>query len=189
MLKIRSGGFVLVEFAIALPLLVLVLYSLAMVSLKIFSLGKSQLADYVLEAEAQYVMEAITDVARRAREVEIHNNKIKFVYHSVEDTSYIKYMPENYFFINRDVWETRYFIPYKRNDRDYPNVYAERQENIYNNPITGDNYFGDTQLISLQCKLDEPKKILRIELEMESVVTKRRIKIATAVFMPGLEVE
>ena len=57
--KIRNGGFVLVEFAIALPLLILVMYGLAIVSMKIFSLGKEQLADYVLEAEAQYVIPII----------------------------------------------------------------------------------------------------------------------------------
>ena len=187
MLKIRSGGFVLVEFAIALPLLVLVLYSLAMVSLNIFRLGKNQLADYVLETEAQYAMERITDAARRAKEVKTYGDisKVKFVYHSFEYTGYI----ENSLFINRDVWETRYFRGYKSADRNYPNLYAERQEESYTNPITGDNYFGDTKLNYLHCALDEPKKILHVELEMESLVTKRKIKIATAVFMPGLEVE
>lgn len=185
--KIRSGGFVLVEFAIALPLLVIILYSLAMVSLNIFRLGRDQLADYVLEAEAQYAMERITDVARRAKEVEINNytNMFKFVYRSFEYTHY----SESGLYINRDLWETRYFIPHKKKDKDYPYLYTEHQENIYPNPITGDNYFGDTKLNYLHCALDEPKKILHIELEMESLVTKRKIKIATAVFMPGLEVE
>ena len=174
----------LVEFAIALPLLVLVLYSLAMVSLNIFRLGKNQLADYVLETEAQYAMERITDVARRAKEVEINNytNKFKFVYRSFEYTDY----KENSLFINRDVWETRYFIPHRKNGGNYVNLYTERQENIYTNPITGENYFGDTQLISLKfSKLNE--NVLRIELEMASIVTRHKIKIATAVFIPGLD--
>lgn len=193
MLKIRSGGFVLVEFAIALPLLILVLYALAMVSLNIFRLGRAQLADYVLESEAQYAMQRITDVARRAREVDLnnHTNKFKFVYRSVDSTPYTEYMPSSMnpqylLYIDRDVWETRYFIPYKKKGGNYINLYAERQENIYTNPITGENYFGDTQLISLKfSKLNE--NVLRIELEMESLVTKHKIKIATAVFVPGLD--
>ena len=185
--KIRSGGFVLVEFAIALPLLVLILYSLAMVSLNIFKLGKIQLADYVLEAEAQYAMERITNVARLAKEVQTFGDisKVKFVYRSLGNTNY----SESSLFMSRDIWETRYFRGYKRSGRNYPNLYAERQEESYTNPITGENYFGDTKLNFLHCALDESKKILHIELEMESIVTERKIKIATSVFMPGLEVE
>lgn len=197
MLKIRSGGFVLVEFAIALPLLILVLYSLAMVSLNIFRLGRDQLADYVLETEAQYAMQRITDVARRAKEVETFGDisMVKFVYHSLRNTDYNEPIPnlpnvQYRLYISRDIWETRYFFGQKRADRgDNLNLYAERQGEIYTNPITGDNYFGDTKLNYLRCALDEPKKILRIELEMESLLTERKIKIATAVFMPGLEVE
>ena len=194
--KVRSGGFVLVEFAIALPLLVIILYSLAMVSLNIFRLSRNQLANYVLEAEAQYAMERITDVARRAKEVKTYGDisKVKFVYHSVADTDYNEPIPDllhvKYrLYISRDVWETRYFRGYKKAGRDYPNLYAERQEESYTNPITGENYFGDTKLNYLHCTLDKPKKILHIELEMESLVTERKIKIATSVFMPGLEVE
>ena len=197
MLKIRSGGFVLVEFAIALPLLVLLLYSLAMVSLKIFELGKNQLANYVLEAEAQYAMERITQAARYAKEVQTYGDtsKVKFIYHSVIDTDYNVPIPnllnmQYRLYINRDILETRYFFASKRKGRDYPNLYAERQEEIYTSPITGDNYFGDTKVNYLHCsKLKDNEKVLRIELEMESLVTERKIKIATAVFMPGLEVE
>ena len=57
--KIRSGGFVFVEFAIALPLLILLLCGLGEVGTEIFKLGRDQLADYVLESEAQYFMEII----------------------------------------------------------------------------------------------------------------------------------
>lgn len=192
--KIRSGGFVLVEFAIALPLLVITLYALAMVSLNIFELARDQLSDYVLEAEARYAMERITNTARLAREVETFGDisKVKFVYHSVENTGYSEMMPDSLnplyrLYISRDIWETRYFRGYKRAGRNYPNLYAERQENTYSNPITGENYFGDTKLNFLHCALDEPKKILHVELELESIATEHKIKIATAVFMPGLE--
>ena len=192
--KIRSGGFVLVEFAIALPLLIIILYSLAMVSLNIFRLGRDQLADYVLEAEAQYAMERITQAARYAKDVQTFGDtiKVKFVYHSLRNTDYNASIsnPYHFLYISRDIWETRYFFGQERADRgDNLNLYAERQGEIYTNPITGDNYFGDTKLNYLRCALDEPKKILHIELEMESLVTERKIKIATAVFMPGLEVE
>ena len=55
----------LIEFAIALPLLILVFYGLANVAVKIFALGRIQLADYVLEDEARYVMQRITASAQK----------------------------------------------------------------------------------------------------------------------------
>lgn len=197
MSKIRNGGFVLVEFAIALPLLILVMYGLAIVSMKIFSLGKDQLADYVLESEAQYVMERITHEVRVAEKVEIHNdyNEIKIIYHTVDDWKkgnayYHETLKDNngaYYNLcgARDILETRFIYPYQKAGRDYPNLYAQRQDGYYTSPITGENSFGDTRLVSLQYDLNEPKKILHIELVMASLVTGHEIKLVTAVFMPN----
>ncbi len=200
MQKVRSGGFIVLEFAIALPLLILVLYGLAIVSLNIFKLGKEQLADYALEAEARYVMELITQKARVAKEIEPYNanNKIKIVYHAVDDWNknneyYTEFLRDSnglYYQIYgaRDVLETQYIFP-RYSSEGYPNLYAERQESSYSNPITGENFFGGTKLNSLKCEVDKDKKILHIKLEMESLVTPHKIKIATAVFMPSYETE
>ena len=192
MKKVHSGGFIVLEFAIALPLLILVMYGLAIVSVKIFFLSKEQLADYVLEAEARYVMELITQKARAAQSVETDTNKITIIYHAVDDNEESYRFnklddSENayWLFSDKDVLETQIICPHTKNGREYPNLYAERQENIYKNPITGENFFGDTKLNSLKCDVDEAKKILHIELEMESLVTPHKIKIATAVFMPS----
>ena len=186
----RSGGFIVLEFAIALPLLILVMYGLAIVSVKIFFLGKVQLADYVLEAEARYVMELITQKARAAEEIEAYNanNKIKIVYHAVDDDNsfYDDFFQEtgSYYFATKDVLETQYIFAYQKKGNSYSYLYAERQESSNSNPITGENFFGDTKLNSLQfSKLND--NVLRIELELESLVTEHKIKIATAVFMPG----
>lgn len=194
--KIRSGGFVLVEFAIALPLLILVLCALGHVSVNIYKLGKDQLADYVLESEARYVMERITQVARTAKEIELEDrgsNNIKIIYHAVNDSSsyYVidDVTPRYYTFADIDAWETRIFVAHQKSGSDHTNLYTERQDNVYTNPITGENFFGDTKLNHLNFDLNAEKKILHIELEMESIVTKHKIKIATAVFMPGYESE
>lgn len=199
MQKVRSGGFIVLEFAIALPLLILVMYGLAIVSVKIFSLGKEQLADYALEAEARYVMELITQKARAAKEVKIYENanKIKIVYHAVDDWNknneyYNEILGNNetgYYqmYGARDVLETQYIFTYQKEGNDYLNLYAERQESSKSNPITGENFFGKTHLISLQYDVDKNKKILHIELEMGSLTTPHKIKIAAAVFMPSYE--
>ena len=197
----RSGGFIVLEFAIALPLLILVMYGLAIVSVKIFLLGKAQLADYALEAEARYVMELITQKARAAKEVKIYENanKIKIVYHAVDDWNknneyYSETLGNNetgYYQIYgaRDVLETQYIFSRRNSSEDYLKLYAERQESSYSNPITGENFFGKTHLISLKYELDAQKKILHIKLEMGSLTTPHKIKIATAVFMPSYEKE
>lgn len=175
----KSGGFALVEFAIALPLLILLGYGLAIVGVKIFQLGREQLADYVLETEAQYVIERITRQARAAREVVVDNrkNQIKFIYHTAVND------PVNILRNVADVWETQYFIPRKKGDI-YDVLDAKRQDSgPLINPITGGNSFGDTKINSLQFA-ELNSNVLHVTLEMESLVTGRKIKINTAVFMP-----
>ena len=82
--------------------------------------------------------------------------------------------------------ETQYIFPYQKQGNSYSNLYAERQESSRTNPITGENFFGDTKLNHLQfSKLND--NVLRIELELESLETGHKIKIATAVFMPSCE--
>ncbi len=191
--KIRSGGFVFVEFAIALPLLILLLCGLGKVSIEIFRLGRDQLADYVLESEAQYVMEKITQEARAARIIEVDNtlHKIKIIYHAVDDNNELLEFNGGsedvyYLFSDKDIWETRFFFHLK--NKEAVKLYAKRNDDgRYNTPTTGENSFGETQITSLTYALDEEKKILHIELEMESLETRHKIKIATAVFVPGLE--
>lgn len=193
MLNRKCGGFVLAEFAIALPLLILIAYGLATVSAEIVKVGKDQLADYTLEAEAQYVLERITHQARVAREVEINDsrNSIKFVYHTVNDRT-VDYTERatdaNYdVFVLNDVLEEQHFIPRQIEGEDsYEDLYAKRiDDGILTSPITGKNFFGETKIISLKYDLDDDKRILHISLEMENLVTKRRIKLNTAVFMPN----
>ena len=181
--RYHSGGFVLAEFAIALPLLILLGVGLANIGVKIFELGRNQLADYVLENEAQYFMERISHQARAAIEVEIEDSTyetrwIKIVYHTSEThpTEPIKGVA--------DVRETQYFVPY---DVEHfgENINAKRQQaGALTNPITGGNFFGDTKINLLKYDVDEAKKILHITLEMESLVSGHKIRLVTAIFMP-----
>ena len=185
----HCGGFVLVEFAIALPLLILLGWCLATVSVKIFQLGKIQLADYVLESEAQYVMERVTRQARIAEDVKITTSRlagieqIEFTYHTVNDD------PSSRALGVVDVVETQFFIPHLVGDACV-NINAKRQDDdSLTNPITGENYFGETKVNVF--KFEPYGKFLHITLEMESLVTfdgkPRKIRINTAVFMPGCE--
>lgn len=182
--KLRSSGFVFAEFAIALPLLILLMYGLARVSINIFHLGREQLADYVLETEAHNVLEMITQEARAAKTIDINVetyddkfHKLTIIYHTVDE--------KDRMFIN-DTWATRVYIPHRKEATHIMNLYRKRKDDgSYTNPITGENYFGVTQINSI--KYNQRGKILHIALEMESLATHKKIKLNTAVFMPACE--
>ena len=178
-IKARSG-FVFVELAIALPLLILLTYTLANVAAKIAKQGRNQLADYVLEEEAHQLLERIVRQARAAKEVEPRNssNGVKFVYRTTVD--------DNPTLTVDDVWETQYYLAYQKSGSPAINVYAEHQDKVFVNPITGDNTFGETSLVNLEFR-ERATNVLHITLEMESLVTERRIKLSTAVYMPACE--
>lgn len=195
-----SGGFVLAEFAIALPLLILLVWGLATVSIQIFRLGRDQLADYVLEAEAQYAMEQITQEVRVAEEIKITKfttniHQLKIIYQTLNNipgTSEEKISASGgyyYLYIFPAVRETQYFIPHKVAEKNfYDTLNAKRQETgALSNPITGGNSFGETKINVLRYELDAAKKILHITLELESLITEHKIKLGTAVFMPNYE--
>lgn len=173
------------EFAIALPLLILLMYGLARVSINIFHLGREQLADYVLETEAHNVLEVITQEARVAKKIDINRetydgkfHKLTILYHTVDEENGVA-------FIN-DTLATRIYIPHRKKESGNMNLHRVRQDtNSPTNPITGENYFGVTQINSIKYK--QHGKILHIALEMESLATGKKIKLNTAVFMPACE--
>ena len=175
----RSKGFVFVELAIALPLMILLMYALTLVGTKIFEQGREQLADYTLDEEAHHLLERIVYQARAAKEVEAHNdwNGVKFIYHAADDG--------NVALTFLDVWETQWYLPHEKSDTHAINLYAKRQnDGKYSTPITGANSFGLTSLVKLNFR-ELNENVLHITLEMESLVTKRKIKLSTAVYMPA----
>ena len=192
----KQNGFVLAEFAIALPLLILLLFALGQMTYKIFSTAKTQSADYVLENEAQNILQRISDDAKSAHSVEIKQaiggkeiQEIFFNYHVAGNDLSRDYFKNNYNgFTNEivDLIYTHRYTVYLPSQGGYK-VYAERMKNgQVTNPISGGNFFGDTSVTKL--KFSMPKeKILHIELEMQSLVTKKKFKVSTSVFMATCE--
>lgn len=197
------------EFAIALPLLISLFCCLGLVISEISEVEQIQLADYGLEEEARYVMERITQEVRFAKEIEIIKiteevHKIKIVYHEVDDDDgYYEFPNENrWLFKAKDVWETRWLIPHMRDNENFFILYAKRNnDGYYLNPITGDNFFSGCKIITLKYESEEKHpKILHIALEMEKLEDDkekkssdkeekrdRKIKLTTAIFIPGVE--
>lgn len=172
MFRNNSGGFVFAEFAIALPLLILLMYGLATVSIKIFDVGKNQLADYVLEEEVHDVLSRLIYDARAAKNVTAvkDSSTLIFTYRMIGagSGSNIK--------INEDKR-----VYWRVNDK----IYYEHQTYLAANPITGNNYFGETQVTKFE--FEKENKVLHVTLELASKITNHKIKISTAVYMPSCE--
>ena len=185
MFKIRSGGFVFVEFAIALPLLILLMYGLTIVGLKIFDVGKDQLADYVLEEEVHDVLSRMIYDARAARSVKIENSvsTVTFTYDTIKEVIVSSGGRENGDVIaNRE--EPRVYKLIGTLKQEGSKIDYKRQVEGDKNPITGDNYFGKTRIMQFKFK-KIAENVLHVTLEMQSEVTGHKIKISTAVYMPS----
>ena len=181
MFKIRSGGFVFVEFAIALPLLILLMYGLTIVGLKIFDVGKDQLADYVLEEEVHDVLSRIIYDARAARSVEADSrvSTVTFTYRTINEDSgggVIRVKSEN------RVYEIGSVSIGEKGSK----IHYKRQVYLTSSPITGNNYFGETRIMQFKFK-KLAENVLHVTLEMQSEVTGHKIKISTAVYIPCCE--
>ena len=170
----NQRGFVLIEFVIALPLLILLLYALGTMTLQSAKMAREQVADYVLETEAQEVIDRITADARTAHSVEIKKfqdfDEVIFICHSNKPDR------DNIY----DVLDTKIY-------RALGSVYFNHKEDdTPNNPITGKNSFGDTAVTNLKFSVPAPK-LLHITLEMKSYNHNQKVKFSTAVYMPACE--
>ncbi len=174
----NQRGFVFAEFVIALPLLILLLYTLGTLTLKTMKIAREQVADYTLETEAQEVIDRITTDARAAHSVEIKNwnfaERVKFICHvNNPDRDYLY-----------DILDTRIYAV-DSPDGGFFCVYFKHQDNeLHRNPITGKNSFGNNFVTELSFYVIAPK-VLHVTVEMESIVTHRRVKFSTAVYMPA----
>ena len=196
-----KNGFVLTEFVIALPLLILLLFSLGQITFQIFHFAKTQAANYVLQTEAQEILERISEDARAARTVEIkkavgNQEDIQEIFFNFNVTGnnlskdYFKNKSAKGFTTSRPdilnlIYTSRYTVAQISNHPYY--VYAERQRNDAKlNPLSGGNFFGDTAVEKL--KFSQPSKnVLHITLELKSMVTEKKFKVSTSIFMPACE--
>ena len=179
--KLNQRGFILSEFIIALPLLILLLYALGNLTFIAAKMAREQVAYYVLETEAQNVIDRITQDARAAHSAKIgkHNgfDKIIFACHNKNDgtTDLIDKLDQRVYAV--DNASGKFF-----------HIYFEHQDKSFNNPITGDNFYGDTIVTKFEFQKIAPK-VLHITLEMKIAGYEQRVKFSTAVYMPSCQVE
>ena len=174
-----------VEFAIALPLLILLAYGMATVGVKFFDIGRMQLADYVLEEEVHDVMSRLIYDARAAKVVYAYNyndeRRVLFRYRMVYNDGSDKL---------NDQEESRIYIVKGAVGKKGTNMNYKRKisgNEPLSNPMTGKNYFGETRITDFEFSAPAPN-VLRVTLEMQSEVTEHKIRLTTAIYMPGCEI-
>ena len=196
----NQRGFVLVEFVIALPLLIFLLYALGTLTFSTMKIAREQVADYALETEAQEIIDRISDDARTAHSVKIktadtqnpNHQNIIFMCENITNEQRGGSFDGEYITYYKKVLEPRIYAVHTAQNvisgKIYPHVYFKRQDdNYYSNPIIGDNSFGNTAVETLKYSVDEENKLLHITLEFRNYVTNQKVKFATAVFMPNCE--
>ena len=176
----NQRGFVLVEFVIALPLLIFLIYSLSILTLQTAKIAREQVADYALETEAQYVIDRITTDARAAHSVNIKTygsfDEIIFICHT--DAT------EKNSVVLADKFNQRIYRIYSAQGKLY-HVYFNHQENVTpTNPLTGENFFGNTYVTDFSFSVPV-EKVLHITLELKSRLHNQKVKFSTAVYMPA----
>lgn len=185
----NENGFVLAEFVIALPLLILLIYTLMNMIFETNEIGKNQAADYILEEEAQEILERITKDARAAKEIKLtktdNRQNLEIVFHANVNANRNEII---------DIHDTRIYILYAKKENftaeghePINHVYVHRQPvTTPTSPITGENFFGDTTVQELEFKI-RSEKILHIKLKIKSLKSKRVLAVNTSVFMPACE--
>ena len=185
----NQKGFVLIEFVIALPLILMLLYGLAETTLQIYRLAKAQAADYMLAVEAQEVLTRITEDLRAAKSVTCYSSGVYAYSEGISDCDNIEI---KFHTIKKDaaqiidVIDTRVYTVAKVDTVHSSYIYRQHQNGYHSSPITGGNFFGDTEVTFLKYE-KIGYRTLHIALEMRSIETKNKIKLSTAVFMPACE--
>ena len=190
--RLSERGIVLAEFAIALPLLILLLGSLGLVTLKALKIAREQAADYALETEAQYVMDRITADARAAHSTEIKSangfDEIIFFCSGIgeyehDDLKIAGVEKSMYYY--RNVFDPRIYRIDNREGGVFCVYFKHSDDDTHTSPLTGENSYGRTYITKF--KFTRNEKILHVTLGMKSLATDKKIELSTAVFMPDCE--
>ena len=197
--KLNQRGFILAEFIIALPLLILLLYALGTLTLNAAKIAREQVADYVLETEAQEVIDRITQDARAAYSVEIKKSSaginsnlenIFFMCDSLTATKEGTGINGEYIVYYKRILDPRFYVVDNAETTDDKlfHVYFKRKDDEPTTPIIGGNSYGNTFVTQMTFSEEFlKKKILHITFEMQSAHRKQKVKFTTAVYMPACE--
>lgn len=174
-------GIILLEFVIALPLIVILLWSMSNLFVSSWQKCKCLIADFVLQQEMQSAMVRVIDAAKVA---------YKF---KVDDGKYVFY----YYHFNQDVTDAAKFSNGSESDNCHEQYkYFNKEGKIYRgvsssalsgepNQITGDSLMFNTFVDKFE--ITQKDKLLKIKLQARSLASGNKILFITEVYMKGLK--
>ena len=161
---LNERGFLLLEWIIALPLIVMLLWSFNNLFINSYDKCKFLIADFILQQEMESALSRIVEIARISYEFEDKNDVYTFKYKSMKNISH-----EN--------GQYKYF---KDEGKIYRGVSSGNS-----NPITGDSWQSNTIVTKFKCQ--QNGKLLHIRLEAKSTLSNHEIFLTTEVYMRGLQ--
>ena len=164
-------GFALLQLSVSLPILVLLLGSMACVLLWGAKMYLYEMADWVLQEEMRMVMERVTRHLQTAYRVELSGEKWT--------QGNVRIFPAVY---GPEDMQQQY--PYEARMPDSAAA-SKIYEMGYYLPLTSDNMWGHTGIRCFRGKL-KPNCMIRIELEGYSRLTGHSFNLYTDMFLPEM---
>ena len=178
----NAAGYVLLETAIALPLIVFLLTVLGYVTLWSFRTYQRETADINAQEELQLAMERIVEDVQNAAVIEItpndqHLYQIHIIMHEEKEqkVNNIKVRTSAVYRVGR--------LTYGQTGSMYRRLLGDAGQ-----PMTGDSFVaGETDVTEFFWE-QKGSGIIRITLGLRSVVTDHEYRLATEIFLPHANV-
>ena len=184
----NEKGFVFLELLIGLPLILMLLWVMSGLFINTWQKCKFAVADFILYQEMQWAMERIVDDTKRAYNVKIDNDRLILTRHKLEDFN--DFEDKDNDITQKNILKNNVTSVYfKSANKIYKGSNNDISSGIHN-PITGGDDLSDTRVNKLEFKwVQKPyqSKLLKIELEAKSYISKHSIKLSTEVFIRGLQ--
>ena len=177
-LRHNESGFVFLELAVGLPLIIMLLWSMNNLFHNAWNKCNMMIVDFILQQEMHSVMMRIVDTSKIAYDFQITDNgqSLMLNYYEVKEDKHLKYL--NGEGTNNPSDKRRYF-------KDGGKIYTGRTESTGNaNPLTGDSSFGRTSVKSFKCTALS-NNLIHIRLDAQSLVSKNNIVLTTVIYIKG----
>ncbi len=174
----KQRGFILAEFAIGLPLLMLGLWAMGHLLSSTWTTCRHLIADFTLQMEVRDAMSRIVEDMRAARSLEWDGVLSIDVYYDRGGEIIESAVGSNT--ARRPIFYYR-----STNDEGRFCIYRQRQKNEKSMPITGSDLLSDVEVKKF---LPEPidDRLWRVTIEAESHISEHKFKLMTMVYAEGV---
>ena len=161
-----ESGFSLLEISMSLPVLSLLLCTMAVSFLWTIRLFVYELADWTLQREMERAMERVMEEGRSAFQVDVSNDR-----QGTRDYIYFRYSKGSSTCFFADMTNSTWVYKIYRLDSTYP--------------LTGDDAFAQTFISRFNCELEHPG-IMRLEILGHCMTTGHAFQLVKEEFLPEM---